>query len=311
MAELKTGGLVFLHTDQVEMSEENLFISTDEVRVDYVFTNKTDKDVETVVAFPMPDVQGSISTPLALDDMESDNFLGFTVTQDGKPISASLDQHAIVGGIDRTDELRQAKVPLLPYSAKTGDAIAALPEATRNDWVTKGIAYLETSDSGKGAQVSATPLWTLRSAYWWKTTFPAGKTVHVNHRYKPSVGTFVAIGFVHDGKPRENYKDYVARYCMDDAFVKTAMKLEKGIPGKDPVYFEKWLSYILKTGTNWGGTIGKFKLTLDKGRPDNYISFCGEGVKKTGPTTFVMEKTDFYPSKDLDILILANEGLIK
>ncbi|MBN9000477.1 MAG: DUF4424 family protein, partial [Rhizobiales bacterium] len=34
-------------------------------------------------------------------------------------------------------------------------------------------------------------------------------------------------------------------------------------------------------------------------------SFCGEGVKKTGPTTFELSADDFYPEDDLHLLILA------
>lgn len=307
VAEFKTGTLVFLHTEEVEMSEEDLFISMDEVRVDYVFTNKTDKDVETIVAFPMPDLQGSYGVPL--NDAEADNFVGFTVTQDGKAMSPNLEQHVIAGGLDHTDELRQAKVPLLPYSEKTPAAIAALPEATRKDWVSKGLVWEDFVYSGNEKRLHYIPLWTLRSTYWWKTSFPAGKTVRVSHRYKPGVGGNSGIWFVEDGKIVDEFKDYPARYCLDDAFLKTATKLSHGTSGKDPFYTEKRLSYILTTGAHWqAGRIGKFRLTIDKGKPDNYISFCGAGVKKTGPTTYVMEKTDFYPEKDLDLLFLVKEG---
>ena len=49
---------------------------------------------------------------------------------------------------------------------------------------------------------------------------------------------------------------------------------------------EQRLDYVLTTGGNWAlGTIGDFKLTIDKGDPENLVSFCGENVKKTGPTT--------------------------
>ncbi|MDO1581251.1 DUF4424 domain-containing protein [Rhizobium oryzicola] len=308
MAELKAGGLVFVRTSDVIMSQEELFLSMDEVRVDYVFTNKSDKNVETVVAFPMPDVEGSMGLNLALDDRESDNFLGFTVTQDGQAIKPTLDQHVLVAGVDRTDELRAAKVPLLPYSEKTYAALAALPDATKKDWISKGLFLEDIIDAGKGPQADYTPLWTLRSTYWWKTTFPAGKTVRVSHRYKPSVGGTVEISFVQDGKPNQYYKEYAARYCMDDAFLKTGIKLRNDQERTNVIYSERWLSYILKTGANWSnGAIGKFKLAVDKGRPENYVSFCGDGVKKTGPTTFVMEKTDFWPDKDLDLLFLVRE----
>ena len=58
--------------------------------VDYVFRNQTDKDVETIVAFPMPDIDGNrTTTGRILPDDTSDNFLGFEVTVDGKAVKPS------------------------------------------------------------------------------------------------------------------------------------------------------------------------------------------------------------------------------
>ena len=72
-----------------------------------------------------------------------------------------------------------------------------------------------------------------------------------------------------------------------------------------PLLMEQRLDYVLTTGGNWAlGTIGDFKLTIDKGEPDNLVSFCGDNVKKTGPTTFEMTAKDYYPDQDLKILIL-------
>jgi hypothetical protein len=136
-------------------------------------------------------------------------------------------------------------------------------------------------------------------------TFPAGKPVEVHHSYKPSVGGTVDISFVQDGRlGGDSLERYRSTYCMDKTFESAAQKVA-GRAGKGgPAYFENWLSYILTTGGNWRSSIGKFKLTIDKGKPENLVSFCGHNVQKTGPTTFVMTAEDFYPEDDLHILIL-------
>ncbi len=59
MAVLKTGGLIFVRSDVVSMKSEDLFISRKEVRVDYVFANRSDKTVEGIVAFPMPEIEAN------------------------------------------------------------------------------------------------------------------------------------------------------------------------------------------------------------------------------------------------------------
>ena len=38
------------------MDSEDLFLSKDVVRVKYRFTNRTDASVDTLVAFPLPDI---------------------------------------------------------------------------------------------------------------------------------------------------------------------------------------------------------------------------------------------------------------
>lgn len=63
--------------------------------------------------------------------------------------------------------------------------------------------------------------------------------------------------------------------------------------------------YVLRDGEQLGGPIGRFTLTLDKGDPKNVISLCADGVKKTGPTTFVASiKTHYTPDRDLEVLVV-------
>jgi hypothetical protein len=47
--------VVLKETDAISLDREDLFISEEEVRVNYEFTNTTDKDVVALVAFPLPD----------------------------------------------------------------------------------------------------------------------------------------------------------------------------------------------------------------------------------------------------------------
>jgi hypothetical protein len=46
---------------------------------------------------------------------------------------------------------------------------------------------------------------------------------------------------------------------------------------------------------------------VDTENPKNLVSFCGEGVRKTGPTTFEMTAEDFFPQRNLDVLIVYPE----
>lgn len=104
--------------------------------------------------------------------------------------------------------------------------------------------------------------------------------------------------------------DYTKKYCMDDGFVSAVRKsLRNPEEPYSAPYVETWLSYIWSTGSNWSGPIGTFTLTVDKGAPDNLVSFCGDNVEKISPTQFRMTATDFYPpwGRELDILILEKQ----
>lgn len=305
MAELKTGGLVFVRSDVVSMEKEDLFISLDEVRVAYRFRNTSEDDVEAVVAFPMPDIEATPYGNVAVPISDSDNFLGFTVVMDGRTITPELEQKAFAAELDVTDTLTAAGLSLNPFADGLDEAIEALSDHTKADWVARGMLYEESYDDGSGWRESHSPMWRLKSTYWWRAKFPAGQPVEVTHRYQPSLGGTVAVSFLQDGKPQEPYfGQYQQKYCVDESFLNAVRRHAKTAPDGNPPFYETWISYVLTTGANWSGTIQDFTLTIDKGAPENLVSFCGSGVRKTGPTTFEMSATDFFPERDINVLIL-------
>lgn len=311
MAELKTGGLHFVRSDAVAMEQEDLFISMDEIRVDYVFYNSSDEDVRTIVAFPMPDITatmyGNIAVPgFAEDDVLDDDIFNFVVDVDGVRLEPELEMRAFSLNLDITDDLLAAGVPVNHLRRDIGEFLAALDEDTKTDWIARGILYHDYFDDPDYSVDEHWPLWTMRSTYWWWATFPAGQRIKVSHRYAPSVGGTVAATFLEsDGRPGGySLEEYQRRYCMDGPFLRALENATRQSGREFPPFFEAWISYVLTTGGNWAGPIGRFTLTVDKGAPENFISFCGEGVEKIGPTTFRMVKEDFFPERDLDFLIM-------
>ena len=309
MAEIKTGGLVFTRTDAVSIQSEELFISLDEIQVAYRFLNHTDKDVDAIVAFPMPDIQTNPYGDTALPDLKSDNFLGFEASIEGQPVAVQLEQKAFSADLDVTDMLKEAGVPLFPFGDAASEALKALPADTLKDWVTRGLVYIDRYDAGKGMEDHPTPFWVLKSTYWWRMTFPAGQSIMVEHRYQPSVGATVGVNFFekgHFGGPE--YADYRERYCLDKEFEAAVLKGMAARNDEYPPYTESRISYVLKTALNWAGSVRSFKLTVDKGDARNIVSFCGTNVRKVGPTLYETTVKDFYPVRDLDVLFLKPAG---
>lgn len=309
MATLGAGGLVFIETGDVKMLTEDLYVSAEEIRVTYRFRNDGASDSRTLVAFPMPDITGSPDFMVSVPTENGANLFDFETRVDGALVDARQHQYAFANNIDYSQTLRKLGVPLVPFGGEVLEAIESLDEATQASLFRIGLVAPLEYDSGQGWERHFYPVWTLRSAYSWEAEFPAGEEVVVEHRYRPSVGGTVAVTFL--SPPYEGYDPattYRQKYCTDDAFIRA---VERTLPNPAEPYgapfTESWLTYVWSTGGNWSGPIGEFHLTIDKGRPENLVSFCWDGeVTKTSPTTFEMTAHDWYPpwGRELEVLIL-------
>jgi hypothetical protein len=306
-AVLTTGGLEFVTNPDIVMESEELFISAEEIRVVYQFRNTGESDQNILVAFPMPDIVPNFYSDVAYPMGLEDDHFEFETTLNGEPVEATLHEYAYALGVDRTKLLKQLGLPLVPINQQASEAADGLDETTRAELLHLGMLTPDTYDAGEGWETHFNPAWTYKATYTWEGDFPAGEVVTVEHKYRPSVGGTVGVTFLDE--PSEGYdpgQGYAEKYCTDASFMDAVRKTmtNKDEPWSAP-FTESWISYILTTGGNWGGgAIGKFRLVVDKGSADNLVSFCGEGVKKTGPTTFEMVKEDFWPEQELDILIL-------
>src|ERR1700761_4658661 len=140
-AELATGGLIFVTTDDIEMRSEELFISTEQVRVTYDFFNKSDKDVTTLVAFPLPEIRiANQDDNVAVPTVSPDNIFGFKTTVAGAPVKREVEQRVTAMGIDRTQYLRALGLPLDPHLPGVNEALDKLPAEKWAELVALGLA---------------------------------------------------------------------------------------------------------------------------------------------------------------------------
>lgn len=319
---LSATGLTFGQTDAVEMVEEALTIGIDRISVDYTFRNTSDQDVTGEVIFPLPPVgvwsgyEAMMNLP---EDLTQEDLVGFTATVDGQPVQVTIDRIAVVEegwdqpnppskqydnpGRDVTADLERLGIPLtLDYMA-VRERLLSFPKEKRTELAALGLAEYYEGDPASDIPPDVWGSWAIVTRYHWTQTFPAGKEVKISHSYtnRPPGGLF------YWSDPPEEYQAYLTdMYCIDAGTSKAIAKALKNPEGDE---FGNYgtaynISYVLRTANSWAGPIGKFTLTLDKGDPKNVISLCAEGVKKTDPTTFVMEKTDYSPDRDLEVLIV-------
>jgi len=284
-AALGVGGLVFQASKSIEMLSEELFVSEEQIVVDYRFRNVSKADTTSLVAFPLPEIKFDPDNP----EPRYVDHLEFATFVDGVPVKIDIERKAMLRGRDETATLQRYSVPLDPI-----EAADFLQKADQK--LTSTLEALALVDD------NGNPAWGFKITYYWKQMFPRGKEVWVEHRYRPILGGSVGTGL---GRPDSH--DFYSRFCVDEAFLRAASAASKG----RPFGTENYLEYVLTTGANWLGPIKKFRLVVDKGSEDNLVSFCGEGVRKISPTQFEMTASNFTPRGNLAILIFQPAKHVK
>jgi len=300
-AALGAGGIAFTQNPDVRMADEDLTISPKEVRIRFVFANDSDRDIDTVVAFPLPDIDTAEFYGSAIGTETDDpvNFVGFTVMADGVSVTPKVEQKAFVKNRDVTALLAAAGVPVNPTVGQGYALLDTLSKAKRAPL----LAAHAVEDNGDGTLV---PQWTARTKFYWTGHFPAHKAVVLAHRYQPVTGQSFFGAFALSG---EEGAYYDKTFCLDAPTKaalsrKIAAQRAKG-GGNGDLLNMTATNYILGTAKNWRGPIGHFHLTLDKLKPDAVLSLCWDGsLRKTAPTRFEFEETNFTPARDIAMMVV-------
>jgi len=302
-AETSLGGLVLKQNNQISMDSEDLFISAEQVRVKYRYTNTGSTDLKILVSFPLPP-QPSLYEGSYDDGRYSDwDGLKFETKVDGNPITFISNERVEVDGKDVSARLMELGLPLKWFENYGWlDKFQETDPAKLQAWKSEGLV------AKNHAGWNWFPRWKLVTEISREQLFPAGKTVTVEHSYSPYIGGSAGGALYKDVRENnsEILKLFKTRWCVDDYFLRGIDRRQdrQVSEGKEPYFSETWIGYILSSGANWRGPIKDFRLVVDKGSTANLVSFCMDGVKKIGPTQFEVRKKNFTPKNDLNILIL-------
>ena len=297
-ASLETGGLRMVYNAEIEMKEEDLFLSKSRVRVRYVFANRSNHDVETLVAFPLPRIETGEGGNYIIDSADPINFIDFRVTAGGQPVVPQVEAKATAVGVDITPILAKWNLPvttILPPDPAVRDLfwerMRTLPEEALADLERRGAITRSRDATGKTTDVNAN--WTASITFYWYQRFPSGQTIEITHEYRPVPRSFFTT--VEELTNPEMTK----RYCPDAGFVAKAkeMATRGTLSGVE-------LRYIVQTANNWWGPIGRFSLSVDKEDPKYVLSTCLQGLARSGPTVFSVSKPNWSPDADLGMLLL-------
>jgi len=302
-AALGAGGIVLTQSADIRMAREDLSISRKLIRVRYEFVNESGAPITTRVAFPLPEANLEVLTEadVGWPTEDAKNTVDFRVKVDGRTVAPTLEEKAFLKGVDVTDVLRRHGIPISSRARDVTEVIARLPAPARAELATRGLIR-ESKDW-------VLPLWMVKNTYHWEQTFPARRPLVVEHTYKPVVGgTIIPAESFFASHDEIANDEFYKQFCIDRPTFAAMKALLKGVrrkQGEGAATIAWFVDYVLTTGKNWKGPIGRFRLTLDKERKSNVISLCMNGVRKVGPAKFVVERRDFEPDEDLRVMILT------
>ena len=296
---LGAGGLVPLKSSIVMMESENLRISLHRVTVDYVFRNNTNEDVNAIVAFPLPELDGSTLevSPIALPSKDPGNFMSFKLTVDGKAISPKIEVRAFKKDEDITERLKSLGLPVSVLDPRIKAAIMKLPKLQLSELIKDGLIVDEQPGAADKTGQWIWPWWQTRIQFYWTQHFPPNRTVRVSHTYLPVIGG----SYIDDDGSQiaQRYCGAAVRQQIKELKAKVAQKQEPGL-----ALWWRSLQYILTTANNWNGPIKHFHLEIDSDSPDDILLTCVPSIQQTSPTRYEFDASDFQPDRNLNIVIL-------
>lgn len=306
-AELGAGGLMLTRSTDIRLADEYLRISPKQVTARFTFFNDSKSDIDTLVAFPLPDIDTSRFSEEPLGRTTSDplNFVGFSVAENGTKVPVQVEQRAFYRDRDVTDVLRREGVPLNvvdPRFTKVLDSLGPKQRARL-----KAADLIDTRSGNDGH-----PHWLVKTKFWWRQHFPAGKAVVLDEHYQPVTGESL-IGRDELDQTNENGRYWLKTYCMDANARRTALALlaaNRANPQSGNMLIGLATDYVLSTGNNWKGPIGHFRLVVDKLKHENVFSLCAEGdLHPASATSFEYARENFAPKADIKLLVLQQAPL--
>lgn len=302
--EVGVGGIQLRKEQQILMQKECLFINQKKIKVEYEFKNESSHDIETEIAFPIPEYGWQESGWASFDD--------FTLTVDGNMVPFSIDVHAFYRGKDCTSLLRSMNIEIATFgnwdwekgSGFPVSQMMELPAEKRLILAKEGI--VDPPDD-RTKRDDCIPRWVVRKVYHWNQRFPAQKIIKISHEYTPKTGftNYATVECLNDGK---GLPGSPGTACADGTLIK-ALNQRLKLRGKREGYPENafgltWVKYILTTANTWKTPIYDFQLTVERD-PGQLMTFCWDGlIQKVSTNKFYSKVNNFVPDKELTVYFI-------
>lgn len=300
---LGVGGLIIGKTDQVALAKEVLDVGCNLITVNYDFVNESDKDVTSLVVFPLPPYP---ATPHESGVISHGQPFGFKVEVNGQPVNFETKVRATLDGKDVTDTLRSAgfsdkQIASFPFDTSLLDDMHRLQVPESQIKALKDAKLLDERG----------PAWDIHVDYEWMQTFPAKATLHVMHSYQPFVAEGTASGYEKPDpgiiKTMHSWgRDVPTDFCLTKAQrnkLDSLLEDQKHLDAYSQVS-GSMVDYILMTANTWKDGIRNFDLRIHADADDEVVASCyPKGLRKVAPDTYEVNIKNFKPKKDLKLYL--------
>ena len=339
-ADITTGGLEFLRNEYIRIASEDLFVSPDLIRVEYTYENTHYEDIQIQVAFPIKVVSGwgqelsveevvrqlEFKTWVNGDPIDWFPYLGANVENEALCRDLWLTRNQIfdeygfcfstLSGrmvFDNSD-CTSGTVSLSQIDEERVSAIRAseLQNSCSAEPVVQDVNPVQST-----GQVNAEDYVSIMRTQ----VFPANSLTKVVHEYRPDVGGGIPM-FIWEEEPklrteadwgpgeRDTGEFSWLFGCVDVDDYNSAILAWRetefdGSPSSNETNFwalsQNWLNYVLVTGANWSGPIGRFRLEIST-EDKKIVNSCFPGLQRVSDTSLVFEASDFTPTENLSVM---------
>ncbi len=302
-------GVVVRDERNIQIEREDLYIRSNRIEVSYTFRNVSDKDISSMVAFPIPlhqyrargDMPWHIDYPIHSD---------FKIEVNGVPQNYEEYTRGLIKGKDYTDTLNRLNISIKDFNQSRWGGpfdrkFYEQTEAVQKKLTDMGVVEFEEPIEG---EQYARPAWSVETTYFWRQVFPARSAVQVKLSYKPNRSYTqnpeqdkVTINRNKSINPRT--ADLSEILCLNDELKKWEKKRKTRM-------FTSVVDYTLTTANHWKKPIKEFHLIIeaDTRRAHNErVSTCFEHAQLKKITDYRYEATinNFEPKDEIGAYFLS------
>jgi hypothetical protein len=298
-------GIVVRNERNIQIDREDLFISSRKIEVSYIFRNYSNKDIASVVAFPIPsykyDPTGIIKYPVHGD---------FTVEVNGVRKKCSEITRAFINGKDCTDKLKNLNASIKDFKIGWEDKhhvfsgnFFMLTKATQKKLIDAGVVKIDEEMQ----EPYAMPAWSVVTTYYWTQTFPANTTTAIKHTYTPNPSD--DMYYMNEGKAhslsRKAYSmaELSKLHCLNKEIMQWVKKEKYAIRLNT-------IDYILTTANHWKQPIKEFHLIIEGDQASDTnerpsTCFGGNRLVQVKDNRYEVTIKNFIPKEEIKVYFIS------